>query len=65
MDYSVIVLCAGKGTRSGLNYNKMLYSFKDKTVYEMTMELFLKSSYLNIIIASHNSFYLNIFKFFY
>lgn len=41
MNYSVIVLCAGKGSRSGLNYNKMLYRFKDKTIYQMTMEVFL------------------------
>lgn len=41
MDYSAIILCAGKGSRSGLSYNKMLYCFKDKTVYEMTMEIFL------------------------
>ncbi|MFQ9668342.1 2-C-methyl-D-erythritol 4-phosphate cytidylyltransferase [Thomasclavelia spiroformis] len=41
MNYSAIVLCAGKGSRSGLTYNKMLYRFKNKTVYEMTMEIFL------------------------
>ncbi|MFQ6792365.1 MAG: 2-C-methyl-D-erythritol 4-phosphate cytidylyltransferase [Thomasclavelia sp.] len=41
MDYSVIVLCAGKGSRSGLSYNKMLYRFNDKTVYEMTMANFI------------------------
>ena len=41
MNYSAIVLCAGKGSRSGLSYNKMLYRFKDKTVYEMTMKIFL------------------------
>ena len=41
MNYSAIVLCAGKGSRSGLAYNKMLYRFKNKTVYEMTMEIFL------------------------
>ena len=29
------------GSRSGLNYNKMLYRFKNKTVYEMSMEIFL------------------------
>ena len=39
--YSVVVLCAGKGTRTGLDYNKMLYEFKGKTVYEMTMDIFL------------------------
>lgn len=42
MDYSAIVLCAGRGSRSGLNYNKLLYRFEEKTVYEMTMEIFLK-----------------------
>ena len=42
MDYSAIVLCAGKGSRSGLSYNKMLYRFNDKTVYEMTMSVFLQ-----------------------
>ena len=41
MNYSAVGLCAGKGSRSGLSYNKMLYRFKDKTVYEMTMEIFL------------------------
>lgn len=51
MNYSVVVLCAGKGTRSGLNYNKMLYSFKDKTVYEMTMELFLNDKRCKQIIV--------------
>lgn len=39
--YSVVVLCAGKGTRTGLDYNKMLYEFKGKTVYEMTLDIFL------------------------
>ena len=51
MNYSVVVLCGGKGTRSGLNYNKMLYSFKDKTVYEMTMELFLNDKRCKQIIV--------------
>ena len=41
MNYSAIVLCAGKGSRSGLTYNNMLYRFKNKTVYEMSMEIFL------------------------
>lgn len=39
--YSVIILCAGKGTRTGLEYNKMLYRIHHKTVYEMTLECFL------------------------
>lgn len=40
--YSVIVLCAGKGTRTGLDYNKMLYQFEGgQTVYEMTLKHFI------------------------
>lgn len=39
--YSAIVLCAGAGKRTGLEYNKMLYSFKGKTVYEMTLDHFI------------------------
>lgn len=40
--YSAVVLCAGKGTRTGLNYNKMLYEFHGKTVYERTLSIFLE-----------------------
>ena len=41
MNYSAIILCAGKGSRSGLDYNKMLYRFGNQTVYQMTMKTFL------------------------
>lgn len=41
MNYSVIVLCAGQGKRTGLEYNKMFYSFNNKTIYEMTLEHFI------------------------
>jgi len=40
--YSAIVLCAGKGTRTGLDYNKMLYELHGKTVYERTLSVFLE-----------------------
>ena len=40
--YSVVLLCAGKGTRTGLSYNKMLYKMNDRTVFEMTLDIFLK-----------------------
>ena len=42
--YSAVVLCAGKGTRTGLDYNKMLYEFEGKTVFEMTLEKFLNDN---------------------
>ena len=49
--YSAIILCAGKGTRTGLEYNKMLYKFKDKTIYEMTLDIFLKDERCHQIIV--------------
>lgn len=39
--YTVIILCAGSGTRTGLSYNKMFYTFNNKSVYEMTLEGFI------------------------
>lgn len=50
--YSVIILCAGKGTRTGLNYNKMLYQFQDgRTVYEMTINHFIHDQLCHQIIV--------------
>lgn len=49
--YSVIVLCAGRGTRTGLNYNKMFYQFQGKTVYEMTLQHFLEDQQCGQIIC--------------
>lgn len=49
--YSVIILCAGQGKRTGLNYNKMLYSFRGKTVYEMTLETFMNDTRCQQIIV--------------
>ena len=49
--YSVVILCAGKGTRTGLEYNKMLYQFQGKTVYEMTMQVFLNDSLCGQIVV--------------
>ena len=55
MNYSAIVLCAGKGSRSGLTYNKMLYRFKNKTVYEMTMDIFLNDERCKQIVVVTNN----------
>lgn len=42
MKYSVCLLAAGKGTRTQLSYNKVLYSVQGKTVLDHSLELFLK-----------------------
>lgn len=49
--YSVIILCAGQGKRTGLSYNKMLYMFHGKTVYEMTLETFIQDARCQQIIV--------------
>lgn len=54
--YSVIILCAGKGTRTGLDYNKMLFSFGNQTVYEMTLQRFTSDEKCGQIIVVTQSF---------
>lgn len=41
MKYSAIILCAGSGKRTGLDYNKMFYKIGGQTVYEKTINVFL------------------------
>lgn len=42
MNYSVIILAAGKGTRTNLDYNKVFYTFDDKeTLIVKTLRPFL------------------------
>lgn len=49
--YSVIILCAGQGKRTGLSYNKMFYTFQGQTVYEMTLEVFIQDARCQQIIV--------------
>lgn len=43
MNYSTIILAAGKGSRTNLEYNKVFYTFQDgQTVLEKSMSFFLK-----------------------
>lgn len=49
--YTVIILCAGSGTRTGLSYNKMFYTFNGKSVYEMTLEGFVNDERCHQIIV--------------
>lgn len=52
MKYSVIILCAGIGKRSGLNYNKMLYIYDNKTVFEHTVSVFINDNNCDEIIIT-------------
>lgn len=62
MKYSVIILCAGSGRRSGLNYNKMLYVYDDKTVFEHTVNVFINDDNCDEIIITCKDNEMNSFK---
>lgn len=52
MDLSVIILCSGSGTRMNLGYNKMIYKFKDKYIFEHTILKFSKFEQFKQIIVT-------------
>lgn len=39
--FDAIILIAGKGSRSGLKYNKVLYKIENKPVFKYSLEVFL------------------------
>lgn len=41
MDYTCVMLAAGSGKRTGLNYNKVFYKLNDKTVIEHSLNHFI------------------------
>ena len=51
--YDVIILCAGSGTRTGLDINKLFYKINDKEVILHTIEPFINDEKCkNIIVVS-------------
>lgn len=48
--YDAIVLAAGSGSRSGLNYNKVFYKLDDKTVIEHSLSNFIIDDHCHKII---------------
>lgn len=51
MKYSLILLCAGSGKRTGLKYNKIFYQIDGKTVYEKNISHFLEDERCQQIIV--------------
>ena len=49
---AVIVLCAGRGERMGLPYNKLLYSLGGETIVEMTVRTFSETDLFSQIICT-------------
>lgn len=52
MKTSLILACAGKGLRAGLNKNKLLFSVQGKTVLESTLSVFTTSGLIDQIIVT-------------
>lgn len=58
MKYSVIILAAGSGVRTGLEYNKILYKIKGKNVLDYSIDYFKNDDKCKelILVCSHNDF---------
>lgn len=52
MKVSLILTCAGKGTRAGFEKNKLLINFNGKTVLERTVSPFIKSGLIDEYIVT-------------
>ena len=55
MNYSLILLCAGSGKRTGLKYNKIFYKINNQTVYEMNISHFLEIIDVNKLLLSRKT----------
>lgn len=57
MEFSVIILAAGSGTRTGLNYNKILYEVNGKRVIDYSIESFRKYHLIKniyLVVSKHD-----------
>ena len=54
MKTSLILACAGKGTRAGFHQNKLLVSIGGKTILEQTLNAFVNSNLIDQIIVTAN-----------
>ncbi|MCL2256501.1 MAG: 2-C-methyl-D-erythritol 2,4-cyclodiphosphate synthase [Firmicutes bacterium] len=46
-----LIVCAGKGTRAGMHYNKLLYQVGKKSILEMTIDRFQRSLVGSIVLV--------------
>ncbi len=54
MKYSAVILAAGSGSRTGLNFNKVFYEIKGKRIVEYSLDFFLNEPLCNQIILVVN-----------
>lgn len=62
MEYATVVVAAGSGKRTGLNYNKVFYKMKDKTVIEHSLKHFIKDQDCKQIVLVVNPKEKDLFK---
>lgn len=62
MNYSVILLIAGKGKRCNLDYNKVFFELNDKALFLYALDVFMKDTKCNEIIIVYNENDLSILK---
>ena len=60
-----IIAAAGNGSRAKLNKNKLLFNLGDKTVLEKTVDVFLRSPFIDEIIVTANGADKEIFESFF
>lgn len=52
--FDVVILAAGKGSRAGLGYNKVLYQINNETILEKSIKIFSSLNNINNIIVVIN-----------
>lgn len=52
LNISAVIVCAGKGERSGLPYNKVLHQIGKKTVLEMSLDAFASADVSHITVVT-------------
>ena len=49
---AAVLLCAGRGVRSGLPYNKMFFRIGDRTVLELALEALRGTGYFDAVVCA-------------
>lgn len=62
MKYSAVIVAAGSGSRTGLEYNKVFYKINDRTVIEHSVQHFIEDDECKEIIIVINEVEENVFK---
>ncbi len=62
MNYAAVIVAAGKGSRSGLSYNKVLFPYQEKPILRYSLEQFLQDEECRQVIIVCAALELNTFQ---